>query len=385
MPHTHPQSGRTGRKGAASAAPATATHDTHAARSGKPRKTGKAARDATPDTRNSTGIAPEAATTSRTGEPRLSLYDEVTNRIIAELEAGRLPWVQPWDASRCERPGLPRNALTGSRYSGVNVLLLWAEVIAKGYPSQHWLTFRQALAAGGNVRKGERGVTIVYADRFTPEAEKTRAVETGEDARSVPFLKRYIVFNLAQCEGLRAGLARDPAPLPEREIIPHAEAFIQATGADFRIGGDKAFYSPAGDFVSVPPQPAFRHQIDFYRTACHELTHWSGAKHRLDRDQTGRFGSGPYAREELVAEIGAAFLCAALDIVPTVRHADYIGSWLDVLREDNRAIFRAASQASRATDYLLAFDPRNSGAGALAGAEGGTGSGIDANAERIAA
>lgn len=292
---------------------------------------------------------------ARGGEPSRDVYAEVTAKIICELEEGRFPWVQPWDSSVASGPGLPRNALSGRRYSGVNVLLLWGAAIGGGYPSQSWLTFKQALEAGGNVRKGEKGTMVVYADRFIPEAEKARAVETGGDARAVPFLKRFTVFNLAQCEGLRSGLAVDPVPLPEREIIPHAEALIEATGADIRIGGDKAFYSPSGDFIQVPPQPAFRDQINYYRTVFHELSHHSGAAHRLNRDLSGRFGSKPYAREELVAEISAAFICATLGIVPTVRHADYVGSWLEVLREDNRAIFRAASQASKAADYILAF------------------------------
>jgi antirestriction protein ArdC len=227
-------------------------------------------------------------------------------------------------------------------------------VIENGYPSQSWLTFRQALEAGGNVRKGERGTRVVYADRFTPEAEKERARQTGGEARAVPFLKRFTVFNVAQCEGLRPGLATDPAPLPERQVVPIAEAVIAASGVDFRIGGDKAYYVPSADYVQVPPQPAFHEQINFYRTALHELCHASGHPSRLNRNLRNAFGSKDYAREELIAEMGSAFLCAALGIVPTVRHADYLASWLDVLREDNRAIFRAASQASKAADWLLA-------------------------------
>ncbi len=287
-------------------------------------------------------------------EPRANLYDEVTARIIAELEAGRIPWVQPWSGAACAGPSLPRNALTGRSYSGVNVLLLWGAVIANGYPSQSWLTFRQAREAGGCVIKGERGQTVVYADRFTPEAEKARAAREGGEAKAVPFLKRFTVFNIAQCEGLRPGLALDPAPLPEREIVPVAEEVIAASGVDFRIGGSKAFYVPSADFVSVPPQPAFFEQINYYRTCLHELTHATGHAKRLARDLTNGFGTKGYAREELVAELGSAFLCAALGIVPTVRHADYIASWLEVLREDNRAIFRDASQASKAADWLLA-------------------------------
>jgi antirestriction protein ArdC len=282
-----------------------------------------------------------------------SLYDEVTARIIAELEAGRAPWVQPWGRPGGSGPGLPRNALTGRPYSGVNILILWGAVIAGGWPSQGWLTFRQAIQAGGAVRKGERGTTVVYADRFTPETEKVRARETGDEARAVAFLKRFTVFNIAQIDGLDR-LAPDPAPLPDRELVPVAEHLIAASGVTFCIGGAQAYYSPSRDMVQVPPQPAFFAQIDYYRTALHELTHATGHVSRLDRDQSHAFGSRGYAREELIAELGSAFLCAALGIVPTVRHADYLGAWLDVLREDARAIFRAASAASKAADWLLA-------------------------------
>ncbi|MGN6690503.1 MAG: ArdC family protein [Sphingopyxis sp.] len=297
-------------------------------------------------------------TGARDGAPRASLYDSVTNRIIAELEEGRLPWVRPWSAEVGRSGGasaaLPHNARTGRAYSGINILILWGAVIEAGYPSQGWLTFRQALEAGGNVRKGERGTTVVYADRFVPKGEAERAARDGGDARPVSFLKSFTVFNVAQCEGLREGIGADPAPLPEREIVPVAEAVIAASGIDFRIGGDRAFYVPAHDYVQVPPQPAFFDQINYYRTALHELTHATGHVSRLDRKLLNSFGSKDYAREELVAEMGSAFLCAALGIVPSVRHADYIGSWLEVLREDNRAIFRAASQASKAAEWLLA-------------------------------
>ena len=282
---------------------------------------------------------------------RASLYDEVTATIITQLEEGVFPWVRPWSKAKASL-GLPRNAVTKRAYSGINVLILWGAVVEGGYPSQDWLTFRQAQAAGGCVRKGERGRTVFYADRFIPKGEREQ-VESSDEARSIPFLKRFTVFNAAQCDGLPEGLVTQPAPLPERELHRAAEDLISATGADFRIGGAQAFYSPSGDFVMVPPQPAFHHQIDYYRTALHELGHWTGHGSRLDRDQTGWFGSAPYAREELVAELASAFLCAALGIEPTVRHADYLGSWLEVLRADNRAIFRAASQASNAAEFLL--------------------------------
>jgi antirestriction protein ArdC len=290
-------------------------------------------------------------------KPRADLYEEVTRRIISEMEAGRFPWVQPWgrvDGGAGVAPGLPRNALTARPYSGINILILWGAVIECGWPSQGWLTFRQALQAGGSVRKGERGTTVVYADRFTPATEKARAREAGDEAKAIPFLKRFTLFNVAQCEGLRPGLAADPAPLPEREIVAVAEAVIAASGVDFRIGGDKAFYVPAHDFVQVPPQPAFFVAVNYYRTALHELTHATGHVTRLDRKLMNGLGGKDYAREELVAEMGSAFLCAALGIMPTVRHADYLAHWLALLNEDNRAIFRAASHASRAADWLLA-------------------------------
>lgn len=297
--------------------------------------------------------------TRRAGEPersRASLYDEVTGRIIGELEAGRLPWVKPWNKVGGTGPGLPRNATTGRSYSGVNILLLWGAVIEHGYETQGWLTFRQAQKAGGQVRRGERGTTVVFADKFTPKAEQERAAREGDAPGAVPFLKRFTVFNVDQCEGLET-LAAAPAPLPERQVIPHVEALVAATRADFRIGGHEAYYAPALDYIRVPPQPAFRQQIDYYRTALHELSHWTGHPSRLNRDQSGRFGSKPYGFEELVAELSAAFACAALGVVPTVRHADYLGAWLAILKEDNRAIFRAASKASKAADYLLAFAP----------------------------
>ncbi|MCO6185207.1 ArdC family protein [Rhizobium sp. L1K21] len=289
---------------------------------------------------------------------RINLYSEITDKIIAELEEGRLPWVQPWGTAAANAPlGLPRNAATARLYSGINVLLLWGAVIERGYSGQGWLTFRQALALGGNVRKGERGTTVVYADRFVPDDEKRRALETGEDARTIPFLKRFTVFNTDQCENLPEAIATAAPPVPQGMIEPRVEALIKATGVDFRIGGNRAFYAPAHDYVQVPPPQAYFEPINWHRTALHELGHASGHASRLDRNMTGSFGSKRYAFEELIAEISAAFSCAALGIVPTVRHADYIGSWLEILREDNRAIVRAASQASKAADWLLAFLP----------------------------
>lgn len=301
---------------------------------------------------------PDTVPTARSGTDRTSLYAEITARIIAELEAGRLPWVQPWGTPAAAAPlGLPRNAATGRAYTGVNVLILWDAVVARSFSGQSWLTFRQALTLGGHVLKGERGTTVVYADRFIPDDERRRARDTGEEPHAFPFLKRFTVFNCAQCEDLPDDIAVAPPPITEGLILPRAEALIQASGVDVRIGGTRAFYNPQHDYVQVPPPQAFFAPVNWHRTALHELGHSTGHASRLNRDLSGSFGSRKYAFEELIAEISAAYLCAALGIVPTVRHADYVGAWLEVLRADDHAIVRAASQASKAADYLLGCLP----------------------------
>ena len=307
---------------------------------------------------------------ARAGHDRASLYTEITDKIIAELETGRVPWVQPWGTAVVKAPlAMPRNATTQRRYSGINILILWGAVIERGFSGQSWLTFRQALGLGGHVRKGERGTIVVYADRFTPEDERRRAAETGDEPGAIPFLKRFTVFNTDQCDGLPEHVAVSVIPPLPGQIEPQAEALIAATGADFRIGGARAYYDMTNDFVQVPPPGAYFELINWHRTAFHELGHWTGAASRLERDHFGSFGSKSYAREELVAEMAGAFVCASLGIVPTVRHADYIGSWLEVLREDNRAVVRAASAASKASDFLLAFVPQAVDADAAGNAE----------------
>ncbi|WP_315833504.1 ArdC family protein [Bradyrhizobium prioriisuperbiae] len=294
-------------------------------------------------------------------KPRVSLYQEITDRIVGDLRQGIVPWVRPWGALEGAALGLPRNAVTGRTYAGINILILWGRLFDAAYLSQCWLTFRQAKALGGTVTKGECGVGVFYADRYVPK-EPRRGGGKGEgdaqERQPVPFLRRYTVFNVAQCEGLPATCGVPAPSLPDREIVPEAEALARATLADIRHGGDAAFYAPDADAICLPHQPAFFDQINYYRTLFHELGHWTGHPRRLNRDQSGAFGSTPYAFEELVAEMTAAFVCASLGIVPTVRHADYLGMWLGVLRGDSRAIFRAASKASKAADVLLAFRPQ---------------------------
>jgi antirestriction protein ArdC len=177
---------------------------------------------------------------ARSGSDRMSLYDEITTKIITELEAGRVPWVQPWGTAAAKASlAMPKNAATDRFYSGINVLILWGSVIEHGFPTQGWLTFHQALGLGGNVRKGEHGTTVVYADRFIPDDEKKRARETGEEAQAIPFLKRFTVFNLAQCEGLPEDLVVATPPPEPGLIEPKIEALIKASGVDFRIGGNR--------------------------------------------------------------------------------------------------------------------------------------------------
>jgi antirestriction protein ArdC len=309
-----------------------------------------------------------STTRKRSGGDRTNFYDEITNKIIGELEKGRFPWVQPWGTPPAKAQlAMPKNASTSRNYSGINVLILWGEVIEKGFSGQSWMTFRQTVALGGHVRKGERGTTVVYADRFIPDDAKRRAAQSGGEARAIPFLKRFTVFNTDQIDNLPDEIATAAPPPPPGTIEPRVEALIKAAGIDFRIGGNRAFYTPSADYVQVPPPAAFFEPINWHRTALHELGHASGHSSRLNRDISGSFGSRKYAFEELVAELNAAFCCASLGIAPTVRHADYLASWLEVLREDNRAIVRAASLASKAADYLLGFLPEADDATSAAG------------------
>lgn len=210
------------------------------------------------------------AKTARTGA---TLYSEVTDRIVAQIEEGTLPWVRPWDDGKAAL-GLPRNAGTGRRYSGINVLILWHRLFEQGYGSQRWLTYRQAQALGGNVRKGEQGTTVCYADRFTPKDSDT--VPTGPDGepRQIAFLKRFTVFNIDQCDGLEDMASSPVTTWNKALIIPRANALIGATGADIRVGGGEAYYAPQDDFIRVPRPEHFHEPVNWFRTALHEGIAW---------------------------------------------------------------------------------------------------------------
>jgi antirestriction protein ArdC len=290
---------------------------------------------------------------------RADVYARVTEKIVNDLERGVRPWLKPWNAEhmagRITRP-LRAN---GQAYRGVNVLMLWSEASEKGYACPVWMTYRQALELKGQVRKGARGALVVYADRIT----RTETAENGEEIeREIPFLKGYTVFNCEQIEGLPAHFyptAVPAGPVPAR--IAAAESFAAGTGATVQHGGNRAFYSVTNDYVQMPPFECFRDAEGYYATLLHELTHWTRHISRLDRDLgRKRWGDAGYAAEELVAELGAAFLCADLGITPEPRedHASYLASWLEALKADKRAIFTAAAHAQRAADFLLALQLR---------------------------
>lgn len=293
-----------------------------------------------------------------TATPRTDLYNRITSRVIAELEQGVRPWLKPWSAGNAEgRITLPLRH-NGTPYRGINILLLWGETIASGYASSIWMTYKQAIELKAHVRKGEHGSTVVYADRFT----KTETDGNGQDVeRAIPFLKAYTVFNVEQIEALPDHYYTKPVPRAETmQLIEEAERFFAGTGAVIRHGGNQAYYSPSNDFVQLPVPEAFKDAESYEATKAHELTHWTKHPARLQRDLGGkRFGDTGYAREELVAELGAAFLCASLGITPEPRddHASYIHHWLQVLKEDNRAIFQAAAYAQKAVDFLHGLQP----------------------------
>lgn len=285
------------------------------------------------------------------------IYTDVTNRIIAALESGTAPWVRPW---RHNTPNLPHNASTLKPYSGANVLLLWAEEQAHGYTSPGWVTFKQARALGGAVRKGEKGTPIVFwyvaqPDKARKGDKKPAAVRKGkkkaaDDDKPVRMWARYYtVFNVDQCDNLN---------LPKQPThtfcgFEQCDRIIADTGAQIKHGGAKAAYSPTHDRIRMPTPASFDTSASYYATLLHELCHWTGAQSRLARDLSCTYGSESYAIEELTAELGSAFLCARIGIPGQLNHADYIGAWVKALRTSPRVIFQVASRAQAAADYIM--------------------------------
>ncbi len=270
------------------------------------------------------------------------LYQEITDKILAELEAGPIPWVKPWDKSGLG--SMPYNAITRKDYRGINVLILACSAPAPG----GWATYKQWSEIGCNVRKGEHGTGIVF---YKPWTFKDKA--TDED-RSIPLLRSFTVFHQTQVDNLPDCLVpRPPKEIPEAERIAAAEELMKQAKV-YEQPSDRAFYRPASDTIHLPAIGQFKTPSEFYATALHELTHWTMTKDRCDRDtKFKRFGDTAYAREELVAEMGSAFLCAAVGIEGKLQHAEYLASWIAVLKADSKAIVQAAGAAQKAADFVL--------------------------------
>jgi antirestriction protein ArdC len=287
---------------------------------------------------------------------RKDVYSEITSQLIAAIEANpgkpQLPWRKSAGALFT-----PVNAVTKNSYNGINILSLWVSAEVKGFSSAAWATYRQWSEIGAQVRKGEKASTVIFYKKFEAEPNPDDAGDDGK--RRVA--RASSVFNASQVDGNEAEAS--PEPLGPIERIAAADAFVGATGARIEHGGDRAFFRSSTDHIQMPSEDAFcgtatlSRDQGYYATLLHELTHWSGAKHRLNREFGKRFGDRAYAAEELVAEIGAAFLCAELQITQHLRpdHAQYLTQWLELLKGDSRAIFTAAAKASEAASYLKRF------------------------------
>jgi antirestriction protein ArdC len=276
------------------------------------------------------------------------LYEEVSARIVAELERGAAPWVKPWSATA--GMNTPCNAVTNRPYSGCNVVLLWM-ARAAGYRAPRFLTYKQALELGGHVRKGERGTKVYFVKQLQVRNKNS---DDESATRLVPMLREYTVFNVDQCESLppRVITLANTKPRNRDQRDATIDEFLSCSGATIREGFGEAYYRLSDDFISLPRFEDFKSAAHFYGTAFHELGHWTGHESRLNRDLRLRFGDRSYAAEELVAELCAAFLCAEFSIDGDMRHAGYIQSWIGLLKHDCRAFFTACSKAQAAADYL---------------------------------
>lgn len=282
------------------------------------------------------------------------IYQEVTNTIIEALEAGCAPWVKPWaKGQEAVSAEMPVNAISGKAYQGVNTMLLWASQYKNDYSSNTWLTYKQASDLGGNVIKGEKATKVIYFQMILDKSKENLA-RPKDKQRMIPMLKQYAVFNALQCEGLSSDKVKEIEPL---EIdYTNALTFAENCGADIRHGGNRAFFSSGGKagHIQMPYQQQFDSLTAYDGTLLHELTHWTGHKSRLEREFGARFGDNAYAFEELVAELGSAFLCAKLGVaLEGLQHDSYIEGWLKALKDDKKAIFKAAKLAQNASEYLI--------------------------------
>ncbi|MGG7678541.1 zincin-like metallopeptidase domain-containing protein [Klebsiella aerogenes] len=300
-----------------------------------------------PNTAAATSVSPldpSGSSKTKFTRTKTDIYQTVTDSIISALETGVKPWACPWQRTP-GMSGLPSNYATGMGYSGMNIMLLWCSASEQGFNDSRWMTYKQAKAEGGQVRKGEHGTTAIF---YTMLERENNEGET----EYIPMLKTFTVFNVEQIDGLTLS---DEAVFPAEtfEPLPQAEALFRNSGATIIAKGQNAFFAPSTDEIHLPERRLFSDAANFYATGMHELVHWSGAKSRLNREMKGKFGSEDYAFEELIAELGSAFLMADLGIVGEVQHESYIASWLKALRNDKRYIFKAASAASKAHRYLM--------------------------------
>jgi antirestriction protein ArdC len=289
---------------------------------------------------------------ARESTDRRDPIQEFADLIVAELEKGVKPWVRPWDPDKCAGPQAPLNPVTGSHYHGVNVLILSIHPLAMMNGDPRWMTYQQAAEKKWQVRKGSKSTTIFFTKQYQVEDQ-----EAEDGKKAVRFLKHYAVFHASQIDGLPSYQAPsfEEAPWTKPEA---AAAIMKNSGARVVTGGDRAFYSPAVDFIQLPPENAFRGPPDWAATALHELGHWTGHEKRLGRDLTGAKGSKLYAIEELRAELASAFLSGELGIPSDIpNHASYIGNCLEILKCDKRELFRAAADAQRIVDLILSFHP----------------------------
>ena len=277
------------------------------------------------------------------------LYQTVTDRILSALAAGVPPWVAPWQSGV---PGLPNNLATGKPYRGINVLMLFAETQRRGFVDSRWLTYKQAAELGAQVRKGETGTPVVFF-KWREVASKAESEADADDTRVVPMLRGYTVFNAEQLKDLPA--CHQTPSIASWSPLDLAEDMLLNSGAHIQHGGSRAYYSPGEDVIQLPPMPWFNDAQGYYGTALHELTHWTGHPSRCNRPLGRRHGIDAYAFEELVAEMGSAFLCAHCGLPGHLEHASYLDRWIQALRGDKRLIFVAAGKAQAAADYLLAL------------------------------
>jgi antirestriction protein ArdC len=297
------------------------------------------------------------------------LFERITRQIVMGIEAGAGEFIMPWHRWG-DDTGAPVNAISRRPYRGINTLLLWAAAELDGHSTGRWATYRQWAAAGAQVRKGEKATAIVFWKTAANDADEQDRDE-GEDRSRARFVGRvYHVFNASQVDGEQHASAT--AHLSEHERITAAEAFFAACKAKVEHGGDRAFYMPSGDMIQMPRFEQFRDPASYYSVLGHEHIHWTGAEHRLNRDLQSRFGTDAYAIEELVAELGSAFLAGHLGIAvePRPDHAAYLASWLRVLRNDTRAIVTAAAKAQQAVDFLIRGAGFDAGDGPVAEVDG---------------